>query len=256
MFASASTFKVELDECSKILREAGPKSFVILDGECPAPRMLCQCLTHLELGRGTSTYDGMAIAGAVLHHLATHTLPLGFFAVRPADVLCLAALTWQTHYGSLTDDFAYHPNIRRMHMQTHVDDNERRVSPPPFHYQASLSLQVVFLYKLIPGVAESSHGTHVASMAGVPAQVVQRADQVSQEFFEAFKRKLESKRHSKLPLVAHADFAWLLKVATGLVGGSASPAAATAGSLGDGPLRALGQQLQIVRAAVGSYERS
>lgn len=82
-----------------------------------------------ELGRGTSTYDGMAIAGAVLHHLATHSLPLGFFA---------------THYGSLTDDFAYHPNIRRMHMQTHVDDEQK---------------QVVFLYKLIPGVAESSHGT-------------------------------------------------------------------------------------------------
>ena len=113
MFASASTFKVELDECSKILREAGPRSFVILD----------------ELGRGTSTYDGMAIAGAVLHHLATHTLPLAFFA---------------THYGSLTDDYLYHPNIRNMHMKTHVDEDQR---------------QVVFLYKLIPGVAESSHGT-------------------------------------------------------------------------------------------------
>lgn len=112
---------------------------------------------------------------------------------------------------------------------------------------------MVFLYKLIPGVAESSHGTHVASMAGVPAQVVQRADQVSQEFFEAFKRKLESKRHSKLPLVAHADFAWLLKVATGLVGGRA---AGGADSTGDGPLRALGQQLQIVKAAVATYERS
>lgn len=71
----------------------------------------------------------MAIAGAVLHHLATHTLPLSFFA---------------THYGSLTDDYQYHPNIRNMHMKTHVDDDLK---------------QVVFLYKLIPGVAESSHGT-------------------------------------------------------------------------------------------------
>lgn len=54
----------------------------------------------------------MAIAGAVLHQLATHTLPLTFFA---------------THYGSLTDDFAYHPNIRNMHMSTLVDDEKKEV---------------------------------------------------------------------------------------------------------------------------------
>ena len=52
---------------------------------------------------------------AVLHQLATHTLPLAFFA---------------THYGSLTDDFAYHPNIRRMHMATLVDEDKRDVSFP------------------------------------------------------------------------------------------------------------------------------
>lgn len=80
MFASASTFKVELDETSKIIREAGPKSFVILDGECIASKVAHVAETS-ELGRGTSTYDGMAIAGSVLHHLATHTLPLAFFAV-------------------------------------------------------------------------------------------------------------------------------------------------------------------------------
>jgi DNA mismatch repair ATPase MutS len=53
------------------------------------------------------------ICKAVLYQLATHTLSLSFFA---------------THYGSLTDDYAYHPNIRTMHMATHVDDERREVS--------------------------------------------------------------------------------------------------------------------------------
>ncbi|WWD22313.1 hypothetical protein CI109_106804 [Kwoniella shandongensis] len=197
MFASASTFKVELDECSKILREAGPRSLVILD----------------ELGRGTSTFDGMAIAGAVLHHLATHTLPLGFFA---------------THYGSLTDDFHYHPNIRNMHMKTHVDDEQ---------------MQVVFLYKLIPGVAESSHGTHVARMAGVPNEVVLRAESVSDQFFQDFKAKLVQKRQSALPLVAQADFAWLMKLVKASEGEGKS-------------LASLKEQLEVVRRAIGKYETS
>lgn len=52
---------------------------------------------------------------AVLHQLATHTLALAFFA---------------THYGSLTDDYAYHPNIRNMHMKTLVDDEKREVRVP------------------------------------------------------------------------------------------------------------------------------
>ncbi|KAH7886999.1 muts domain V-domain-containing protein [Phlebopus sp. FC_14] len=172
MFSNASTFKVELDECCKILRDATPKSMVILD----------------ELGRGTSTYDGMAIAGAVLHELATHTLPLAFFA---------------THYGSLTDDFAYHPNIRNMHMSTLLDDEKQ---------------ELVFLYKLVDGVASSSFGTHVASLAGVPTEVVSRAEVVSEDFAKQFKARMDGKKKllsSKLPLVAQADFKYLLALATG-----------------------------------------
>ncbi|KAI0066930.1 DNA mismatch repair protein Msh6 [Artomyces pyxidatus] len=173
MFSNASTFKVELDECCKILRDATPKSLVILD----------------ELGRGTSTYDGMAIAGAVLHQLATYTLPLSFFA---------------THYGSLTDDFAYHPNIRNMHMETMVDDEKR---------------ELVFLYKLIEGIATSSFGTHVANLAGVPMDVVQRAEVVSKDFADQFKLKMEGKRKKsasvRLPIDAQADFAYLYGLATG-----------------------------------------
>lgn len=75
IFANSSTFKVEMDDCNKILTKATPRSLVILD----------------ELGRGTSTYDGMAIAFAVLHQLSTHVGCVGFFA---------------THFTSLTDDFA------------------------------------------------------------------------------------------------------------------------------------------------------
>ncbi|KAF8068932.1 muts domain V-domain-containing protein [Lyophyllum atratum] len=172
MFSNASTFKVELDECCKILRDATPKSMVILD----------------ELGRGTSTYDGMAIAGAVLHQLATHTLPISFFA---------------THYGSLTDDFAYHPNIRNMHMSTIVDDEKR---------------DLVFLFKLIEGAATSSFGTHVANLAGVPLPVVERADVVSKNFAQQFKERMQVKQKKdgvRLPILAQADFAYLYKIAAG-----------------------------------------
>ncbi|GJJ14893.1 hypothetical protein Clacol_009163 [Clathrus columnatus] len=171
MFGNASTFKVELDECCKILRDATPKSLVILD----------------ELGRGTSTYDGMAIAGAVLHHLATHTLPLSFFA---------------THYSSLTDDFANHPNIRNMHMQTFVDDEKK---------------ELVFLYKLIDGVATGSFGTHVANLAGVPSEVVFRAEAISKDFAQKFKEKLSKKVDTGLSLTLQADFAFLWKLANGQV---------------------------------------
>ncbi|KAI0251081.1 muts domain V-domain-containing protein [Lactifluus subvellereus] len=173
MFSNASTFKVELDECCKIMRDATPKSFVILD----------------ELGRGTSTYDGMAIAGAVLHQLATHTLALAFFA---------------THYGSLTDDYDYHPNIRNMHMKTLVDDEKR---------------ELVFLYKLIDGIATSSFGTHVANLAGVPMDVVERAEIISKDFASKFKEKIEGKRKNsasaRLPIDAQADFAYLHKLVVG-----------------------------------------
>ncbi|KAG9034241.1 DNA mismatch repair protein msh6 [Tulasnella sp. JGI-2019a] len=169
MFSNASTFRVEMDEACKILREATPKSLIILD----------------ELGRGTSTFDGMAIAGAVLHQLATHTLGLALFA---------------THYSSLTQDFAYHPNIRNMHMKTAIDDEKR---------------ELVFLYKLTEGIASSSFGTHVASLAGVPAAVVTRAEVISDDFAAQFQKKLEKKRTSTLSLMAQADFAYLWKLTKG-----------------------------------------
>ncbi|KAG8682404.1 DNA mismatch repair protein msh6, partial [Ceratobasidium sp. 394] len=148
VFTNASTFKVELDECCKILRDATPKSLVIMD----------------ELGRGTSTFDGMAIASSVLRELATNTLPLTLFA---------------THYSSLTEMGDKHPNIRNMTMETVVDDEKR---------------QLVMMYKFIEGVAPGSFGTHVANVAGVPSSVVDRAEQVSRDFAEASRKKHLEKR--------------------------------------------------------------
>jgi DNA mismatch repair protein MSH6 len=74
---------------------------------------------------------------------------------------------------------------------------------------------------LVEGVASSSFGTHVAHLAGVPQEVVERAEVVSQDFAKKFKEKMASKREKmsslRLPLVAQADFAYLCHLATGAV---------------------------------------
>ena len=73
----------------------------------------------------------------------------------------------------------------------------------------------MFLYKLTDGNASSSFGTHVANLAGVPTNVVERAEKISQDFALQFQQKLESRRSSSLPLTAQADFAYLCKLAAG-----------------------------------------
>ncbi|KAG0167716.1 DNA mismatch repair protein msh6 [Apophysomyces sp. BC1034] len=136
IMAGQSTFMVELAETSKILHEATPRSMVILD----------------ELGRGTSTFDGYAIAYAVLHYLATH-------------VGCLAMFS--THYQTLCREFERNPEINNMHMGYFMDEDENKVT---------------FLYKLTAGICEKSFGMNVATMAGVPSSVVQKAIRVAEEF--------------------------------------------------------------------------
>ncbi|KAI0473436.1 DNA mismatch repair protein Msh6 [Xylariaceae sp. FL0804] len=136
IFAAQSTFLVELSETKKILSEATPRSLVILD----------------ELGRGTSSYDGVAVAQAVLHHIATHIGCVGFFA---------------THYHSLATEFENHPEIRSRRMQIQVDEEQRRVT---------------FLYRLEDGVAEGSFGMHCAAMCGIADRVIARAEVAAREW--------------------------------------------------------------------------
>lgn len=168
IFAAQSTFFVELAETKKILAEATSRSLVILD----------------ELGRGTSSYDGVAVAQAVLHHVATHIGCVGFFA---------------THYHSLASEFAAHPEVRNRRMRIHVDDANRRIT---------------FLYKLEDGVAEGSFGMHCASMCGIPMKVVEEAEVAAKKWEHTGKltESLELAREGCwIPLGLQSDVAWLLR---------------------------------------------
>lgn len=168
IFAAQSTFFVELSETKKILSEATPRSLVILD----------------ELGRGTSSWDGVAVAQAVLHHLATHIGAVGFFA---------------THYHSLAEEFSGHPEVRNMRMKIRVDEAAKRVT---------------FLYRLEDGVAEGSFGMHCAAMCGIPGSVVERAEVAAKEWewTGRLKEKVEVAREGgAMALGWMSDVAWLLR---------------------------------------------
>ena len=168
IFAAQSTFFVELSETKKILSEATNRSLVILD----------------ELGRGTSSYDGVAVAQAVLHHVASHIGCVGFFA---------------THYHSLAGEFAGHPEIKNKRMQIYVDDVRK---------------QITFLYKLEDGVAEGSFGMHCAAMCGIPDVVIARAEVAAKEWEHTsrLKESLETaKQGCFVPLGMQSDVSWLLK---------------------------------------------
>lgn len=131
--AGQSTFMVEMSETANILRRCTKKSFIIFD----------------EIGRGTATYDGMAIAQAVLEYL-DELSPRTLFA---------------THYHELTtlvgDDAGQLRNVSCLTIDVREHNND-----------------IVFMHKIVAGVANRSYGIHVAKMAGMPASVVARAESV------------------------------------------------------------------------------
>jgi DNA mismatch repair protein MutS len=122
-----STFLVEMTEVSTIIHQASADSLVVLD----------------EVGRGTATYDGMALAEAIVEHLHTITQCRGVFA---------------THYHHLVAMIGHLPGLARFQMGVRRDGDS-----------------LIFLHTLEPGVAEGSFGIAVARMAGLPAAILARA---------------------------------------------------------------------------------
>jgi len=136
IMAGMSTFFVELSETATILKDATPRSLVILD----------------ELGRGTSTLDGTAIAYAVTHEVAHN---------------CRSNCLFATHYHMLTEEFKSSPLIGLKHMAYVV------------HETADASQNVTFLYKLVEGACPNSFGMNVGRLAGLPQQLLDKAAEVS-----------------------------------------------------------------------------
>jgi DNA mismatch repair ATPase MutS len=125
-----STFMVEMTETARICHLATRRSLVVLD----------------EIGRGTSTYDGISLAWAVAEYLHDRIQCRTLFA---------------THYHELTDLQRFLPGVMNLNVAVREWQDE-----------------VIFLHKILPGAADKSYGIHVARLAGVPKPIVQRAKEV------------------------------------------------------------------------------
>jgi DNA mismatch repair protein MutS len=127
-----STFMVEMNEASSILNNLSHRSLVLFD----------------ELGRGTSTYDGISLAWAIVEYIHEHSSNK-------------ARTLFATHYHELNEMEKSFARIKNYHITVKEMDGK-----------------VIFLRKLAPGGSEHSFGIHVAKLAGMPKSVLQRADQV------------------------------------------------------------------------------
>ena len=127
-----STFMVEMQETANILNNATPRSLIVLD----------------EIGRGTSTFDGISIAWSVAEYLHNR-----------ADVK--AKTLFATHYHELTDIALTLPGVKNYNVLVSEKDD-----------------RIVFLRKIVPGAADKSYGIQVARLAGLPADVIARAKEI------------------------------------------------------------------------------
>jgi DNA mismatch repair protein MutS len=144
-----STFMVEMTETANIINNATEKSLVILD----------------EVGRGTSTYDGLALAWAITEHIANKIKCRTLFA---------------THYHELTELAELFANVKNCNVAVREWMDE-----------------VVFLYKILPGGTDKSYGIHVAKLAGVPQSILERSKEILEELESTFTKEVTSDRLAK-----------------------------------------------------------
>ncbi len=157
--AGQSTFMVEMTEAANILNNASSRSFIILD----------------EIGRGTSTYDGLSIAWAVVEFIHNHP-GLG------------AKTVFATHYHELVDLAGFLPRVKNFNVAV-AEEGDR----------------VIFLHKIVPGGTDRSYGIHVAQLAGLPRAVVVRAREVLAELEGRVLRRDKAPRRTaslQIPLFA------------------------------------------------------
>ena len=136
-----STFMVEMTETANIINNATSKSLVILD----------------EVGRGTSTYDGLSLAWAITEHIANRINCRTLFA---------------THYHELTELAELFSNVKNCNVAVREWMDE-----------------VVFLHKIIPGGTDKSYGIHVAKLAGLPKTILERSKEILEELESTFQKE-------------------------------------------------------------------
>ncbi len=144
-----STFMVEMTETANIINNATEKSLVILD----------------EVGRGTSTYDGLSLAWAITEHIANKLKCRTLFA---------------THYHELTELAELFSNVKNCNVAVREWMDE-----------------VVFLHRILPGGTDKSYGIHVAKLAGVPKPILERSKEILEELESTFTKEASGKHLAK-----------------------------------------------------------
>lgn len=152
--AGQSTFMVEMVEMANILHHATSRSLLILD----------------EIGRGTSTYDGVSIAWAVVEYIHNHP------QLR-------AKTLFATHYHELTQLADFLPGVRNYNVAVSEADGS-----------------IVFLHKIVPGGADRSYGIHVGQLAGLPSPVIQRAGEIMGELESSSGKAVKINPHASQQL--------------------------------------------------------